>query len=46
VIPFGLGSPPISSSAVRKRIRAGEPIDELVPSDVARLIEERGLYRG
>ncbi len=46
VIPFGLGSPPISSSAVRERIRAGEPIDDLVPSDVARLIEERGLYRG
>ncbi len=45
VIPFGLGSPPISSSAVRERIRAGEPIDDLVPSDVARLIEERGLYR-
>jgi nicotinate-nucleotide adenylyltransferase len=45
VIPFGLGSPPISSSAVRERIRAGEPIDDLVPSDVARLIEKRGLYR-
>ena len=40
-----LGSPPISSSTVRERIRAGEPIDDLVPSDVARLIEERGLYR-
>ena len=46
VIPFQLGSPPISSSVVRERIRAGEPIDDLVPSDVARLIEERGLYRG
>lgn len=45
VIPFELGSPPISSSAVRERIRAGEPIDDLVPSDVARVIEERGLYR-
>jgi nicotinate-nucleotide adenylyltransferase len=45
VIPFELRSPPISSSAARERIRAGEPIDDLVPSDVARLIEERGLYR-
>jgi nicotinate-nucleotide adenylyltransferase len=45
VIPFELGSPPISSSAVRERIRAGDSIADLVPSDVARLIEERGLYR-
>jgi nicotinate-nucleotide adenylyltransferase len=45
VIPFELGSPPISSSAVRERIRAGDSIDHLVPSDVAHLIEERGLYR-
>ena len=45
VAPFELGSPPISSSTVRGRIRAGEPIDDLVPSDVARLIEESGLYR-
>jgi nicotinate-nucleotide adenylyltransferase len=45
IVPFELGSPPISSSTVRERIRAGEPIDDLVPSDVARLIEEGGLYR-
>jgi nicotinate-nucleotide adenylyltransferase len=45
VIPFALGSPPISSSTVRERIQEGEPIDDLVPSDVARVIEERGLYR-
>jgi nicotinate-nucleotide adenylyltransferase len=45
VIPFELDSPPISSSEIRERIRGGKPIDELVPSDVARLIEERGLYR-
>lgn len=45
VIPFELASPPISSNEVRQRIRAGEPISDLVPSDVARLIEERGLYR-
>jgi nicotinate-nucleotide adenylyltransferase len=45
VIPFELDSPPISSNEVRKRIERGKPIDDLVPSDVARLIEERGLYR-
>jgi nicotinate-nucleotide adenylyltransferase len=45
VIPFELDSPSVSSSDIRDRIRAGKPIDDLVPSDVARLIEERGLYR-
>jgi nicotinate-nucleotide adenylyltransferase len=45
VISFGLASPPISSNAVRVRIGEGKPIDDLVPSDVALLIEERGLYR-
>jgi nicotinate-nucleotide adenylyltransferase len=45
VISFELASPPISSNALRERIREGMPVDELVPSDVARLIEEGGLYR-
>ena len=45
VISFELDSPQISSSEVRERIRQGKSIDALVPSDVARLIEERGLYR-
>jgi nicotinate-nucleotide adenylyltransferase len=45
VISFELASPPISSNKVRGRIEAGEPVDDLVPSDVGRLIEERGLYR-
>jgi nicotinate-nucleotide adenylyltransferase len=45
VIPFSLASPPIASSEVRARIQRGEPIEGLVPSDVARLIRERGLYR-
>ena len=45
VIPFSLASPPVSSSDVRARIEAGEPIDDLVPSGVARLIGEHGLYR-
>jgi nicotinate-nucleotide adenylyltransferase len=44
IVSFELGSPPISSSAVRKRIHSGEPIDALVPPDVARLIDELGLY--
>jgi nicotinate-nucleotide adenylyltransferase len=45
VISFELASPPISSNAVRARIREGKPVDDLVPSGVALLIEERGLYR-
>jgi nicotinate-nucleotide adenylyltransferase len=45
VIPFELASPPISSKEVRKLIERGKPISDLVPSDVARLIEEGGLYR-
>jgi nicotinate-nucleotide adenylyltransferase len=45
VIPFELESPPISSSQVRERIHSGRPIRDLVPARVARLIEERGLYR-
>ena len=36
----------ISSSEVRRRVRKGEPIDQLVPASVARYIAERGLYRG
>jgi nicotinate-nucleotide adenylyltransferase len=45
VIPFQLESPPISSSEVRRRVAAGETIDDLVPPAVARLLEELGLYR-
>ena len=45
VISFDLASPLVSSSEVRARIHEGEPFDDLVPSDVGRLIEERGLYR-
>lgn len=35
----------IASHEVRQRVRAGQPIDQLVPPAVARLIEDRGLYR-
>lgn len=34
-----------SSSMVRKRVAAGEPLEGLVPRGVAELIEGRGLYR-
>ena len=34
----------VSSTDIRRRIAAGEPIDELVPSSVARFIAEHRLY--
>ena len=37
-------SPPISATDVRRRAAAGEPLDGLVPPEVAKLIVERGLY--
>jgi nicotinate-nucleotide adenylyltransferase len=36
---------PVSSSEIRRKIRAGEPIAGLVPEPVRRYIEEKGLYR-
>lgn len=33
-----------SSTEVRGRLRAGEPVEALVPAPVVRVIEERGLY--
>ncbi|MCC8022429.1 MAG: nicotinate-nucleotide adenylyltransferase [Clostridiales bacterium] len=36
----------LSSSGIRARIRAGQPIRNLVPEAVADYIEEKGLYRG
>jgi nicotinate-nucleotide adenylyltransferase len=36
----------ISSSDVRARVRAGQPISYLVPEGVAHLIAKHGLYRG
>ena len=36
---------PVSSSEVRARVAAGEPIEELVPAEVAEEIERLGLYR-
>jgi nicotinate-nucleotide adenylyltransferase len=36
---------PISSSEIRRRVRAGESIDGLVPPAVADYVSRRGLYR-
>ncbi len=36
---------PISSSEIRDRVDAGEPIDDVVPAAVAAEIERRGLYQ-
>lgn len=41
---FEIEQLPIASTAIRKRIADGEPLDELVPAPVAREIERRGLY--
>lgn len=45
VIFFEIEPNPSSSTAARARVAAGEPLDGLVPTAVARLIEERALYR-
>jgi nicotinate-nucleotide adenylyltransferase len=42
---FPIGEIDISSSDVRRRVAAGEPIDHLVPPRVEALIDELGLYR-
>jgi len=42
---FALAPLPISSSEIRDRVAAGEPIDELVPPRVAAEIARLGLYR-
>jgi nicotinate-nucleotide adenylyltransferase len=46
VLFFEIEPLPISSRQVRERVAGGEPIDDLVPSAVAELIAELGLYRG
>jgi nicotinate-nucleotide adenylyltransferase len=35
----------VSSTGIRRRVAAGEPIRHLVPDGIAELIAERGLYR-
>ncbi len=36
---------PISSTEIRRRVREGEPIEELVPPPISRYIHHNGLYR-
>jgi nicotinate-nucleotide adenylyltransferase len=45
VLFFEIEPNPAASTDIRARAAAGEPLDELVPSAVARLVAERGLYR-
>jgi nicotinate-nucleotide adenylyltransferase len=45
VLFFEIEPNPAASREIRARVAAGEPLDGLVPGAVARLIEERGLYR-
>jgi nicotinate-nucleotide adenylyltransferase len=45
MVTIPLPAMPISSTAVRARVRAGAAIADLVPAQVARYIEHQGLYR-
>ena len=36
---------PISATEIRRRVRAGQPIDGLTPRAVVDYIREHGLYR-
>jgi nicotinate-nucleotide adenylyltransferase len=42
---FAIEPVPVSSRDIRDRVARGEPIDGLVPPDVAALIHSLGLYR-
>ena len=45
IVFFDMPRLDVSSSEVRRRVRAGRPIRYLVPDDVARIIGARGYYR-
>ena len=45
VLFFEIEPNPAASTDIRARIAAGKPLDGLVPTAVAQLISERGLYR-
>ncbi len=45
VVYFELMPIPISSRDIRARVGRGQPIDDLVPPAVARVVAELGLYR-
>ena len=42
---FPIPEVPVSSRELRARIASGEPVGELLPPTVARLVEDAGLYR-
>jgi nicotinate-nucleotide adenylyltransferase len=44
VLPLETRTPDVSSSEIRRRIAAGEPIDDLVPASVANHIRRHNLY--
>jgi nicotinate-nucleotide adenylyltransferase len=46
VLFFEIEPLPISSRDIRERVARGEDVSSFVPPAVARLISERGLYRG
>jgi nicotinate-nucleotide adenylyltransferase len=46
VEPFEIPAVAASSTELRARVAAGQPIDDLVPPEVARLIVAHGLYHG
>ena len=46
VVFFDVDPHPVASREIRALAAAGQPLDGLVPPAVARLIRERGLYRG
>jgi nicotinate-nucleotide adenylyltransferase len=41
----GPALPDVSSTTVRERVRDQQPIEDLVPAEIARYIRARGLYR-
>ena len=41
----GIDSPEVSATEIRHRVASGAPLDGLVPSGVASIIQARGLYR-
>jgi nicotinate-nucleotide adenylyltransferase len=45
IVSFQLPSPAVSSTDVRARLDAGDPVDDLVPPGVAELIRREHLYR-
>ena len=45
VEPFEIDPHPVSSTEIRRKVAASEPIDGLVPDAVVREIERLGLYR-